>query len=157
MMKFPGWEFGWYSGMYLGIQLDCNKPNPIFQLWHTGIQILGGISSSVLSVFFTDNCYKLLKSLHLIGWEQICQWKTLTKRLKKCPPWKYRSHQLLKQPAFVRYLIYLIPFYYPPTPPPQKKSHFLRSLHSIIIMHKLHISRENILLHFPLQNERTAS
>ena len=27
----------------------------------------GGISSSVLSVFFTDNCYKLLKSLHLIG------------------------------------------------------------------------------------------
>ena len=44
----------------------------------------GGISSSVLSVFFTDN--KLLKSLHLIGWEQICQWKTLTKRLMKCPP-----------------------------------------------------------------------
>ena len=36
--------------------------------------------------FFTDNCYKLLKSLHLIGWEQICQWKTLTKRLMKCPP-----------------------------------------------------------------------
>ena len=47
---------------------------------------LGGISSSVLSVFFTDNCYKLLKSLHLIGWVQICQWKTLTKRLMKCPP-----------------------------------------------------------------------
>ena len=45
-----------------------------------------GISSSVLSVFFTDNCYKLLKSLHLIGWKQICQWKTLTKRLMKCPP-----------------------------------------------------------------------
>ena len=34
----------------------------------------------------TDNCYKLLKSLHLIGWEQICQWKTLTKHLMKCPP-----------------------------------------------------------------------
>ena len=48
--------------------------------------VQGGISSSVLSVFFTDNCYKLLKSLHLIGWEQICQWKTLTKRLMKCPP-----------------------------------------------------------------------
>ena len=46
----------------------------------------GGISSSNLSVFFTDNCYKLLKSLHLIGWDQICQWKTLTKRLMKCPP-----------------------------------------------------------------------
>ena len=44
-----------------------------------------GISSSVLSVFFTDNCYKLLKSLHLIGWEQICQWKTL-KTLDEMPP-----------------------------------------------------------------------
>ena len=46
----------------------------------------GGISSSVLSVIFTDKFYKLLKSLHLIGWEQICQWKTLTKCLMKCPP-----------------------------------------------------------------------
>ena len=53
----------------------------------------GGISSSVLSVFFTDNCYKLLKSLHLIGWEQICQWKTLTKCLMKCPPGVFlKSH-----------------------------------------------------------------
>ena len=43
----------------------------------TGYCELGGISSSVLSVFFTDKFYKLLKSLHLIGWEQICQWKTL--------------------------------------------------------------------------------
>ena len=51
---------------------------------YRGVQ--GGISSSVLSVFFTDKFYKLLKSLHLIGWEQICQWKTLTKRLMKCPP-----------------------------------------------------------------------
>ena len=48
--------------------------------------VLGGISSSILSVFFTDKLYKLLKSLHLIGWEQICQWKTLTKCLMKCPP-----------------------------------------------------------------------
>ena len=46
----------------------------------------GAFHQSILSVFFTDNCYKLLKSLHLIGWEQICQWKTLTKRLMKCPP-----------------------------------------------------------------------
>ena len=50
------------------------------------VESLGGISSSVLSVFFTDKFYKLLKSLHLIGWEQICQWKTLTKCLMKCPP-----------------------------------------------------------------------
>ena len=48
--------------------------------------LLGGISSSVLSVFFTDKFYKLLKSLLLIGWEQNCQWKTLTKCLMKCPP-----------------------------------------------------------------------
>ena len=49
-------------------------------------EVQGGISSSILSVFFTDKFYKLLKSLHLIGWEQICQWKTLTKCLMKCPP-----------------------------------------------------------------------
>ena len=46
----------------------------------------GGISSSVLSVFFTDKFYKLLKSLHLIGWEQISQWKTLDKMLDEMPP-----------------------------------------------------------------------
>ena len=34
---------------------------------------LGSVSWNLL---VTDNCYKLLKSLHLIGWEQICQWKT---------------------------------------------------------------------------------
>ena len=57
----------------------------------------GGISSSVLSVFFTNNCYKLLKSLHLIGWEQICQWKTLTKRMMKCPPGWHKTHDLVSK------------------------------------------------------------
>ena len=27
--------------------------------------------------------------MHLIGWEQICQWKPLTKCLMKCPPGNY--------------------------------------------------------------------
>ena len=54
--------------------------------YHHWVNDLRGISSSVLSGFFTDKFYKLLKSLHLIGWEQICQWKTLTKCLMKCPP-----------------------------------------------------------------------
>ena len=65
------------------------KSSPLFVFFLSFIEInlnLGGISSSILSVFFTDNCYKLLKSLHLISREQICQWKTLTKRLMKCPP-----------------------------------------------------------------------
>ena len=60
----------------------------------------GGISSSVLSVFFTDKFYKLLKSLHLIGWEQICQWKTLTKCLMKCPPEHTLSQQTKNCIAF---------------------------------------------------------
>ena len=63
----------------------------------------GGISSSILSVIFTDKFYKLLKSLHLIGWEQICQWKTLTKCLMKCPhykicQWKTLTKRLMKCP-----------------------------------------------------------
>ena len=65
----------------------------------------GGISSSVLSVFFTDNCYKLLKSLHLIGWEQIYQWKTLTKRLMKCPP----EHHHTAQTSKLNYLMSIEP------------------------------------------------
>ena len=48
--------------------------------------IRGAFHQAFCKCFFTDNCYKLLKSLHLIGWEQICQWKTLTKRLMKCLP-----------------------------------------------------------------------
>ena len=39
-----------------------------------------------MNLSVTDNCYKLLKSLHLIGREQICQWKTPTKHFMKCPP-----------------------------------------------------------------------
>lgn len=47
---------------------------------------LGSVSWRVLSVIFSDNCYKLLKSMHLIGWEQLCQWKSLTRLFMKCSP-----------------------------------------------------------------------
>ena len=68
----------------------------------------GGISSSVLSVFFTDNCYKLLKSLHLIGWEQICQWKTLTKHLMKCPPGMLCDYVLMFLSLYFSFLMWYI-------------------------------------------------
>ena len=46
----------------------------------------GGISSSVLSVFFTDK-FALSQSDAMISVAyNSCQWKTLTKRLMKCPP-----------------------------------------------------------------------
>ena len=35
-------------------------------------------SSNYFTVIFIDNCYKLLKSLHLIGREQFCRWKSPT-------------------------------------------------------------------------------
>ena len=48
---------------------------------------LGGISSSVLSVFFTDNCYKLLKSLRLIGRDKSnLSVKNTAKTLHEMPP-----------------------------------------------------------------------
>ena len=37
----------------------------------------------------TDNCYKLLKSLHLIGWEQNLSVKNTDKTLDEMPPWMY--------------------------------------------------------------------
>ena len=80
MEFFPPTLYYGFNQLMLRLFVFC-RVNDMEQTYH-----LGGISSSVLSVFFTDNCYKLLKSLHLIGWEQICQWKTLTKRLMKCPP-----------------------------------------------------------------------
>ena len=49
---------------------------------------LGGISSSVfVSDFLPTTVISYWKSLHLIGWEQICQWKTLTKTLDEMPRW----------------------------------------------------------------------
>ena len=55
----------------------------------TGVRNCSGINNLATGpwgAFHLAFCHKLLKSLHLIGWEQICQWKTLTKRLMKCPP-----------------------------------------------------------------------
>ena len=45
----------------------------------------------VFSMIFTDKCYKLLKSLHLIGWKQICEWKSLSRQLMKCSLLKKQS------------------------------------------------------------------
>ena len=46
----------------------------------------GGISSSVLSVFFTDKFALSQSDARISVAYNSCQWKTLTKRLMKCPP-----------------------------------------------------------------------
>ena len=61
--------------------------------WSWAVAHQGGISSSVLSVFFTDKfAISYWNQMHLIGWVayNICQWKTLTKTLDEMPP-RYRS------------------------------------------------------------------
>ena len=50
------------------------------------LHIQGGISSSVLSVFFTDKFALSQSDARISVAYKICQWKTLTKRLMKCPP-----------------------------------------------------------------------
>ena len=47
---------------------------------------LGGFSSSVLSVFFTDKFALSQSDARISVAYNSCQWKTLTKRLMKCPP-----------------------------------------------------------------------
>ena len=61
----------WWAESMLFVLFLCYSTEPSIQRYEQA-KHLGGISSSVLSVFFTDKFYKLLKSLHLIGWEQIC-------------------------------------------------------------------------------------
>ena len=46
----------------------------------------GGISSSVLSVFFTDKFALSQSDARISVAYKICQWKTLTKHLMKYPP-----------------------------------------------------------------------
>ena len=46
----------------------------------------GTVSWNLLSVIFTSKCYKLLKSFHSIGWEQICRWRWPTRRYMKRSP-----------------------------------------------------------------------
>ena len=46
----------------------------------------GGISSSILSVFFTDKFALSQSDARISVAYKICQWKTLTKCLMKCPP-----------------------------------------------------------------------
>ena len=53
----------------------------------------GGISSSVLSVSFTDNCYKLLKSLASDWLRANLSVKNTDKTLDEMPPWSlFYSH-----------------------------------------------------------------
>ena len=55
--------------------------------WQTVInEEQGGISSSVLSVFFTDKFALSQTDARISVAYNSCQWKTLTKRLMKCPP-----------------------------------------------------------------------
>ena len=46
----------------------------------------GGISLSVLSVFFTDKFALSQSDARISVAYNLCQWKALTKRLMKCPP-----------------------------------------------------------------------
>ena len=48
--------------------------------------LLGGISPSVLSVFFTDKFALSQSDARISVAYNSCQWKTLTKRLMKSPP-----------------------------------------------------------------------
>ena len=54
------------------------------------IEDQGGTSSSVLSVFFTDKFYKLLKSLHLIWLRAHLSVKNTDKMLDEMPPRAYQ-------------------------------------------------------------------
>ena len=61
----------------------------LVEVWHRDkmIKDQGGISSSVLSVFFTDKFALSQSDASRISVAyKICQWKTLTKHLMKCPP-----------------------------------------------------------------------
>ena len=70
------------------ISLECLKI--LAQIWLS--LALGGISSSVLSVFFTDKFALSQSNARISVAYNSCQWKTLTKRLMKCPPGQSGKH-----------------------------------------------------------------
>ena len=53
-------------------------------------KVQGGVSSSVLSVFFTDKFALSQSDARISVAYKICQWKTLTKHLIKCPPGQFQ-------------------------------------------------------------------
>ena len=55
----------------------------------------GGISSSILSVFFTDKFALSQSDARISVAYNSCQWKTLTKRLMKCPPGLLRTRRAI--------------------------------------------------------------
>ena len=66
----------WSAGQNLVPTLECNQ---------------GGISSSVLSVFFTDKFALSQSDARISVAYNSCQWKALTNRLMKCPPGMEKS------------------------------------------------------------------
>ena len=65
--------------------VNLNEFSPIF--WKSAsLSLQGGISSSILSVFFTDKFALSQSDARISVAYNSCQWKTLTKRLMKCPP-----------------------------------------------------------------------
>ena len=69
----------------------CMNTNFIRTLWFCNFLLTiryswGAFHQAFCQCFSLTTVISYWQSLHLIGWEQICQWKTLTKRLMKCPP-----------------------------------------------------------------------
>ena len=62
--------------------------------------LLGGISSSVLSVFFTDKFALSQSDARISVAYNSCQWKTLTKHLMKCPPGLTYTSQQTREEKF---------------------------------------------------------
>ena len=73
--------------------------------------IWGAFHKATCQWFPLTNCYKLLKSLNLIGWWQICQWKSLTKSFVKHSP-GFTNLMYTKVRYFPDTMIYLISEFY---------------------------------------------
>ena len=81
--------------IYIGIPYARSVILPTFDtlIWRSGhynawqLSTWGAFYQVFCQCFSLKICYKLLKSLHLIGWEQICQWKNTDKTLDEMPPW----------------------------------------------------------------------
>ena len=72
------WKHQWASAQFTQANFSGK--------FNYGIELQGGISSSILSVFFTDKFALSQSDARISVAYNSCQWKTLTKRLMKCPP-----------------------------------------------------------------------
>ena len=79
------------------MRLECSRNVPIGpRMSPDAIQV--GISSSILSVFFTDKFALSQSDARISVAYKICQWKSLTKRLMKCPP----EHRRIAYPGIYK-------------------------------------------------------